>query len=149
MIILGQFFDRIIAIIKDFFGFIMQLIQITMEEKYSASILITILAMLIRLLINKKVCALDIKKCIIEMPCEILVLSLGFVIANLNYESEISGINILMIVLILMVIDIALVNGLVKNVSHLEKRHIFISIFSYIVSIGAYALSIRELFIGG
>lgn len=147
--ILDKFVNGLFEVTTNFFEFIMRLFEITTREKYSTSILITILAMLIRLLINRKVCALDIKKCIVEMPCEILVLSLGFVIANLDYDSSISGINIPIIVLILMVIDIALVNNLVKNISNFKKYHVFISIFSYIVATGAYALSIREMFIRG
>lgn len=147
---IGDFFCGIENFLIGITVFLGDVLEITTREEFLLPTLIALLAMSIKLFVNKKVCVLDLKKCFIELPCEILVLSIGFVISDVsNMGAGQKSYIDLFTVLILMVIDAAVIAFLEEKVANLKKLHMVVLILTYGLAFLAYVISIRAISNGG
>lgn len=152
---IGSFFYGIGSGIVNFFAGIVNgignIIAISISAEYLLPTLIAIVVMAIKLFINNRVCAMELKKCIIEMPCEILVLALGFAISNMsNYAGNEYTVPLVLLfqVIIMLIFTAAIINYLKDKIAKFNGFHISASVLTYAMALYSYAISVAAL-VGG
>ena len=71
------------------------LIDVITQNEYLIPTFVAILIILIKLFINNKVSALDFKYCLIELPCELIVLAFGFIISYILNNFKINNFHLI------------------------------------------------------
>lgn len=115
--------------------------------EYRLPTIITIVVMVIKFLVNRRVCALDFKKAGVELPCEIVTLSLGFVIIKINSTNE--TLYRAFVLIVLLVITAALVNYLqreeiINKVTPFTKQF-FMCALCYLIAIISFYFSMNAV----
>ena len=123
------------------------IIGVITQNEYLIPTFVAILIILIKLFINNKVSALDFKYCLIELPCELIVLAFGYMAMNTGGNND-NGLVLLLKVLILLIIVAAMINYLKTKVNKLEGKDIFITILAYFFALYSYCVSITSI-VGG
>lgn len=112
-----------------------------LNKPYSIPTLVAVFTVACKLFINNKVCALDVKKCLIELPCEICILSVGFAVSYLSISGSeyiMAAGALLFVALLILIIDYALVKHLFDKLGRFTFSSFLIVVFEYLLSIFSY-----------
>lgn len=120
---------------------IFEIIELMRQEVFLVPTLITILVIIIKLSINRKLKALDYKICIIQMPYEIIALALGFIFSKLGTSTNIKT-SYVLFSLVIFVIVAFIINGISEDIQKLAPKQIVYSAISYILSIFMYITAV-------
>ena len=137
-ILLGQLIEQGKELFEAFVGgFFLEFLN----QPYSIPTLVAVFTVVCKLFINNKVCALDVKECLIELPCEISVLSVGFAVSYLSISGSgyITGAGSLVFLdLVVLIIDYAIVKHLFDKLGRFNFFNILAILFEYSISILLY-----------
>lgn len=115
--------------------------------EYRLPTIITIVVLTAKFFVNKSVCALDFKKLGVELPCEVITLSLGFVIIAINStNTKIKEILFTTFVLIFLLIVIAALVNYLQRENVIDKispftKEFWMCISCYIIAIFSFYFS--------
>lgn len=88
---------------------------------------------------------MDVKKCFIELPCEICILSVGFAVSYLSISDSknITGAgSFLFVTLLVLIIDYALVKYLFDKLGRFTFPSVLIILAEYLLSIFSYVAAV-------
>lgn len=116
-----------------------------LNNAYSIPTLVAMLTIVCKLLINNQVCALDIKRCIVELPCEISILTLGFdvsyfSICGIKYVD--TAVRLLFISLLVLIFNCAIAKYLFNKLARITFSRGVLIFVEYIFSIFIYFAAI-------
>ena len=119
--------------------------SVTEGATYYISIILMLIGMLMKTVVNKRVTFLDFKQCVIEMPLEILLLSLGFAVSNLGDLKKNEDIINLFIIWICLFIDAAVINWIKDRMEYFNTGRFGITIvITYVLAVVCVIFSVKK-----
>ena len=112
-----------------------------LNNAYAIPTLVAVVTIICKLFINNQVSALDIKECIIELPCEISILALGF---NVSYISICAdqytnaAVGFLFMSLVAFMLDCAFAKSLINKLNRITLGSAIVIVLEYVIGIFSY-----------